>query len=169
MGRNDRSEDLLAQQTIPGILCLDQCRLDEVPVLAASDTSRDNLRIHAAVLEILPNLCERLLVDHGAHEIPEVGDISHLDVPHDRDGAIANFRPDRFGNVYSARRGALLPLVLETPARYGDRERDRIGRRMRDDAILAARLPDDPRVRLVPRHAGTDGLPHVIEDGGAAG
>src|SRR5688500_6293714 len=117
---DDGAEDLFAQQAVGRIFRLDQCRLDEVPLLTTGDASRDDVRALAAVLEVLSNLGERLLVDHGAHEIPEVGDVTHPDVLHDRDGAIADLRPDRLRDIHSARRGALLTLILESTARDGD-------------------------------------------------
>jgi hypothetical protein len=39
---------------------------------------------------------------------------------------------------------------------------------VRDYEILAAGFANDPRIRLVARHAGANRLPHVVEDGGAS-
>src|SRR5436190_23654091 len=40
---------------------------------------------------------------------------------------------------------------------------------MRNDEILPSCFTYDSRIGLVSRHAGADRLPHIVEDGGAAG
>src|SRR5207248_4937387 len=98
------SEDLFAKEPEARILRLDQRRLDEITVVTPRHPARHDSRIAAAVLEILSNLRERLLVDDGSHEVSEIRDIAHANFLHDRDGALANFRLDRLGDVNSAHR-----------------------------------------------------------------
>src|SRR5690606_33417851 len=100
--RDHRSEDLFAEQLVAGIVGLDERRLDEVPLLALHAAAMDDLRGAAAVLDVLANLRERLLIDNGTHEVTEVADIAHLDVLHHRHGAVAHFVPQRLRNVYAA-------------------------------------------------------------------
>ena len=133
------------------------------------DAARHDLRVLLRVVEVLADLRERLLVDHRAHEVPEVGDVAHLDLFHHRDGAIAHFGPERLRHVDAARRRALLPLVLEPAARDRDGELLRIGRRMRDDEVLAARFADDARIAAIAADVRADRLPHAVEDARAAG
>ena len=128
MGRHNRTKNLLAQQPVARILRLDQGGLDEVAFLAARDAARNYVRILPPVIEVLSDLGKGFLVDDRAHEIPEIGGISHANVFHDGNGAITHFRPDRFRNVHPARRRALLTLVLESSAGDGDGERDGIRR-----------------------------------------
>src|SRR5215210_7929114 len=151
MRSDNWSEDLLAKQPVSGILRFDQRGLDEITVFAPGHAAGNDACVVASVLEILADLGESLFVYYRAHEISEIGDVSHLDVFHDRDGAVAHLGPDRLGDVDSARGRALLPLILESSAGDGDRESDRISGRMRDDEILAAGFADDARVGLVAR------------------
>ena len=91
-------------------------------------------------------LVERLLVDHRAHEVAEVAHVAHADLADHRDDAVAHVGPDRPRDVDAARRRALLALVLEAAAHDRHGERLRVGRGVRDDEVLAARLADDARV-----------------------
>ena len=72
-------------------------------------------------------------------------------------------------NVDAAGGRALLTLVLEAAADDRDRERLRIGARMGDDEILAARLADNARIRAIAVRVRADLLPHQIEHRRAAG
>ncbi len=169
MHRHHRSEDLLAQQPIAGVGRLHEGGLDEVSGLPVRPPSRHHPRVLSRVGDVLRDLVERLLVDHRSHEIPEVGHVSHPDVLHDRDRAVADVVPDRLRHVGPAGRRAFLALVLEGAAGDGHREGLRIGRGMGDDEVLAPGLPDDARVRAVAAHVLADGPPHRVEDLGGAG
>ena len=46
------------------------------------------------MLDRLPLARERLVVDHGAHEVREVRDVAHLDRPDLLDEALAQLRPE---------------------------------------------------------------------------
>jgi hypothetical protein len=82
----------------------------------------------------------------------KVPDVAHLDVGHHRDRAVAHFVPQRARHVDAAGGGTFLPLELEAAADDGRRQRGRIGRRVREDEILAAGFADDARVRAVAAH-----------------
>ena len=77
---SDRSEDLLAEQLVAGIGGFDQRRADEVALAAVGLAAGDDLRVAAAVLDVLADLVERALVDDRAHEVAEVGRVAHLDL-----------------------------------------------------------------------------------------
>ena len=59
--------------------------------------------------------------------------------------------------------GALLALVLERPADHRRPQHVRVGRRVRQDEVLAAGLADQPRVGRVVRQVLPDLLPEVLE------
>src|SRR4029453_3774477 len=73
-------------------------------------------------------------------------DVAHLHIAHHPDDAIADVGPERLRDVNAARRGTLLTLIPERPARNGNRNLLRVSRRMRDDEILPARFANDTRI-----------------------
>src|SRR6185503_8256353 len=91
--RDDRTEDLLAEEAVAGILSLNQRRLDEVAVLSFRRSSSNDLGILLRVAEIVADLAERLLVDDGAHEVAEIAHVADADLFDHRNGAIAHFVP----------------------------------------------------------------------------
>ena len=84
------------------------------------------------------------------------------------DDAIADVGPERLRNVNTARRGTLLTLVLERPARDGNRNLLRVRGWMRDDEVLAAGFADDTRIGPIAADVLADLSPHAVEDRGAA-
>jgi hypothetical protein len=50
--------------------------LDEPAVLAVGAAAGDHLRVLLGVAEVAADAVERLLVDHRAHEVPEVGHVA---------------------------------------------------------------------------------------------
>ena len=84
--------------------------------------------------------------------------------------AILDLRPQRLRHIDAARRRALLPLVLEPAAHDRDGELLHVGRRMRDDEVLAAGFADQPRIAPVAADVLARRCVHIdVEDGGAAG
>src|SRR5690606_29508255 len=77
--------------------------------------------------------------------------------------------PQRARYIHPRRRGALLSLVFESAPHNGRRQCRRIGRRVRDNEILASRLADDPRVRPILVDIFTYRLPDVLEDASRPG
>ena len=166
---HDRAEDLLAQAAIPGVLCFDQRRLDEVPLVAGRRSSRDNLRVPLRVVQVSADLREGLLVDHRAHEVAEVGHVADLDLMHHRGRAVPDVVPQRPGHVDAAGGGTLLPLVFEPAARDRDSDFHRIRRWVHDDEVLAAGFTDQARIGAIAADVFADLLPHPVEDFRAAG
>src|SRR3989337_3700638 len=79
----DRAEDLFAEQPVAGVLRLDECGLDEIPIVTAGNAAGENAGVGAAVVEELADLREGFPVDDGAHEIPKVRHVAHLQLLHD--------------------------------------------------------------------------------------
>src|SRR5258707_1256230 len=73
------------------------------------------------------------------------------------------------GDVRARGRRALLALVLERATDQDRGERRRVGRRVGDDEVLAARLTDETRVGAVVRDVLPDRAPQVLEGRGGAG
>jgi hypothetical protein len=71
--------------------------------------------------------------------------------------------------VHSERGRALLALVLEGAADHRGAQHLQVGGGVGDDEVLAAGLPDDPRVGAVVGDVGADGAPQVLEDRRRAG
>src|SRR5688572_3214533 len=113
-------------------------------------------------------LGEGFLIDDRAHEVAEVAHVADLDVLHHRNGAVAHLAPERLGHVHTAGRRALLPLVFEAAARDRDGDGSRVGRRVRDDEVLAAGFTNQPRIPAVFVDVLADLLPDAVEDDGAA-
>ena len=67
------------------------------------------------------------------------------------------------------RRRALLALVVECPANQRRAQHIRARRGVRDDEVLAAGLPDQPRVALVAADIGAHLLPQMLEGGRRSG
>ena len=109
------------------------------------------------------------LVDHGAAEVGEVGDVAVADGPGDVGEMLTHAgRPQRFRQVRPGCRGALLTLVLERAADQPDDHGVRLGRRVRDDEVLAAGLADQPRVAAVAVQLLRHGAPQALERPGGA-
>src|SRR6478672_7003300 len=98
MSSDNRSEDFLAQQFIRRIVSLDECRLDEIAFIAFDSATSNDLCVRAAVRDVLADLLKRALVNHCAHEIPEISRIAHLDLLHYRFGTISHLWPYRLRN-----------------------------------------------------------------------
>src|SRR5450759_465371 len=127
-----------------------------------------HLGILASVGEVAADAVKGLLVDHRAHEVPEVGDVAHADIADHLLGAGQRLLPQRLGNVHAAGRRALLSLVLEGAAHHGHRQCPGVGGGMGDYEVLAASLADDARVRAIPPHVPADRLPQRVEDASGA-
>src|SRR5215204_2403363 len=165
--RHDRSEQLLLQQPELRIPRLDHRRVDEesAGVVVAAANHDVALRIALRLLDRVALRGERVAVDHGAHEVPEVGDIADLDRRHLLLEPLPQLRPQVRRRVHPRGGGALLPLVLERAADDRGRQRVDVRGRMRDDEVLAARLADDARVVAVAIHVLADRAPHAVEHG----
>src|SRR4029453_6349446 len=107
--------------TVSRVSGLDQRRLDEVPDISPGRSALDDLRVLLRIVEIGADLVECLAVDDGRKERAEVCDVAHLHIAHHPDDAIADVGPERLRDVNAARRGTLLTLILERPARNGNR------------------------------------------------
>jgi hypothetical protein len=168
---NDGAEQLLLHRAEVRILRLDHGRLDEEAfrVVVAAPDQHARLRSRLCFLDRLLLRAEGACVDHGAHEVLEVGRIAHLDRADLLDEALPDLRPQVRRSEDPRRSRAFLPLILE--AASDDRRRDRfgIGGGVGDDEILAAGLADDPRVVAVLRDVVADRLPDRLEDGRRAG
>src|SRR5690606_10128841 len=122
--------------------------------------ARNHLRIRARVLQRSLVPAERALVDHRAHEVAEVARVAHANVADHCRNAVAHFGPERTRHVDPARCRTLLTLELESAAHDRNCQRLRIGRRMRNDEVLAARFANDARIATVTTHVAADRLPH---------
>jgi hypothetical protein len=71
--------------------------------------------------------------------------------------------PQRARHVGAARRRALLTLVFERTAHERHGQRCHVGRGMREDEVLAARLAHESRVLLVARDLRADLAPDVLK------
>ena len=85
-------------------------------------------------------------IDHGAHEVLEVGDVADADARHLVCQSLAHVLPEALRHVRARRGGALLALVLERAAQDRGGDRVRVRGRVRDDEVLAAGLADEARV-----------------------
>ena len=85
------------------------------------------------------------------------------------DEVLAHLAPDRLRDVGARRGRALLALVLERAADQRRAQHVGVGRRVRDDEVLAAGLADDARVGAVRRDVLADRAPQVLERRGRAG
>ena len=109
-------------------------------------------------------LGEGPVVDHRAHEVAEVGDITHadpLDLVHQ---LIAESRPHGLGDICPRRRRALLPLILERTPDQSYPQDVVVCRRVGHHEVLAASLADQSRVGPVGPEVAGNGVPQVTED-----
>ena len=114
---------------------------------------------------------ERTRVDHGAHEVLEVGGVAHTNGRDVGDELLLDLGPDVRRDVEARCRGALLPLVLEGAAHDGGCDGLGVGGRVREDEVLPAGLADETWIAAVApgRDGLPDGLPHAVEDRGRTG
>src|SRR5512133_1019955 len=170
VGRHDRPEELLAHQPVARVLRLDNGRLDEEALAVVGAAAGDHLSVVLArVLDRFLLPCERVLVDHGAHEVREVADVAHLDRRALLDEPLAQLGPEVRGCVHARGCRALLALVLERAAQDRCGDRLDVRARMGDDEVLATGLADDAWVIAVAVDVLADGLPDRVEDLGRAG
>src|SRR5438067_1046902 len=162
VSRQDGAEQLLAQELEIRVGRLDDRRPDEPPDLIVPLAARDDLgRVRLlGVLDRAHVVAVGALVDHRAHEVAEVGDIALGDRLNQVDQVGFHRVPHRLRDVRTRRGGAFLSLGLEGSAHQCRAQRVRVRGVMSDDEILAARLPDQPRVGAVAGDVLTDLAPH---------
>src|SRR5687768_3999260 len=106
VGRDDRPEELVPQEAEVRVGRLDHGRLDEVALAVVDAAADEHLRL-GVLLRLLDRLLLRLEgvgVDHGAHEVREVGDVADLELPHLLDEPLLQLVPD-VGRRVDTRRG----------------------------------------------------------------
>ena len=161
--RDDGAEELVAQQPEVRVAGLDHRRLDEEALRVVGAAADDDLGpvVGARLGDRIALRRERARVDHGAHEVAEVGDVADLDRRHLLGEPLAQRRPEVRGRVDARGRRALLALVLERAAHDRGRERVDVGRRVGDDEVLAAGLADDARVVAVAARCSRPTVCHI--------
>ena len=108
-------------------------------------------------------LGEGAVVDDGAHEVGQVGDVALRQAVGDVDEVALDLLPDR-GRDVGARGGrALLALELEGAADHRGAQDGRVGAGVGEDEVLAAGLADEARVGAVAVEVGADLVPQVLE------
>src|SRR5581483_5241609 len=170
--RDDGPEELLLHRPEVRVARLDHRRLDEPAVGVVVAAAHEHLRLPVRPARLVDRRLlrrEGAAVDHGAHEVREVGDVPDLEPPHLLDEPLPELGPEVRGREDPRRRRALLSLVLERAAHDGGRDGVDVRGRVRDDEVLAARLADDSRVVAVALEILRDRSPHAVEDGGRPG
>ncbi len=146
-------------------------RPHEVALAVVGGAAGDDLerRVGAGHVQHPGQLGEGTVVDDGAHEVGQVGDVTHGEALDLRDEVVAEPGPQRAGDVGAGGGGALLALELEGSPDEGGAEGVDVGGGVGEDEVLAAGLADDPRVAAVVGDVGADRAPQVLEGGGGAG
>jgi hypothetical protein len=115
-------------------------------------------------------LGERAGVDDGTGEVREVGRVADRQRVHGLGREVGTHPgPQRGRDVGARGRRALLPGELEGTTDQRRAQHVGVGRRVRDDEVLAAGLADEPRISAVRRQVGAHGRPQLLEGRGGAG
>lgn len=146
MDSQDRTEDLLVEETVVRRVNLVDSRLDEVSngaIVLATGNELD-LRVLVALVNDLLDLLERATVDNGTHESLEVlvgatlGNVLHL-LSHEGEELLGA----RLGDVGAGCSRALLALVLEGTANGVVDNVVDVGRGVDEVEVLARGLADN--------------------------
>ena len=160
---------LVAQEPESGVVGLDHRGLDEPPFAVVGAAAGDDLGAGLCLRDRVAVAGECRCVDDGAHEVGEVADVAHSDAADLALERLAYVTPQVRRDVEPRRRGALLTLVLERSPHDCRCDRGGIGRRMRQDEVLAAGLADDAWVVAVATDVAADRAPDRVEDARRAG
>jgi hypothetical protein len=166
MDADDRPEQLLGQERRSKIVRLDQGGMDEEAEFPAVRTARHQLAAcaRARASDGAGMAIPRALIDHRTHEVAEVGDVSYADIRHFVGKSGLQGRPETGRHEDPRGRRAFLPLVFETAADDGRRQRLQIATRMGHQEVLAAGLADDARIAAIASRHAVHLRQNVLED-----